>query len=76
MFHIYIQIDSGFEYLKIYEGGSEYSDLVKNITGSHKQSNVSVPGNQMFVKFETTSKVASEGFRAFIHRIGINLYDF
>ena len=63
-------IDSGFEYLKIYEGGSEYADLVKNITGIHAQTNVSVPGNQMFVKFETSSKVARKGFRAYIHRIG------
>ena len=44
---------------------------MKNLTGIHKQTNVSVPGNQMFVKFETTSKVATKGFKAFIHRFGI-----
>ena len=59
--------------MKIYEGGSEYADLVKSFTGIHKQTKVSVPGNQMFVKFETSSTVASKGFTAFIHRIGINL---
>ena len=54
----------------IYEGGNEYADLVKNITGIHKQTKVSVPGNQIFVKFETSSKVSKKGFRAYIHRIG------
>ena len=65
------QIESGFEYIKIYEGGSEYADLVKNITGIHAQTNVSVPGNQMFVKFESSSTDAyRKGFRAVIHKIG------
>ena len=41
----------------------------------HKQSKVSVPGNQMFVKFESSLNVASKGFMAFIQRIGINSYD-
>ena len=41
------------------------------MTGIHKQTNVSVPGNQMFVKFEKSSTVASKGFMAFIYRIGI-----
>ena len=34
---------------------------------------MSVPGNQMFVKFETSSKVTRVGFKAFIHKIGTNL---
>ena len=59
-----------FEYINIYEGGSEYADLVKSITGIHNQTKVSVPGNQMLVKFETSSKSSSKGFRAFIHKIG------
>ena len=62
------------ESIKIYGGGSEYADLVKSFTGIHKQTKVSVPGNQMFVKYETTSTVATRGFKAFIHRIGINSY--
>ena len=54
----------------IYEGGNEYAHLVRNITGIHKQTKVSIPGNQMFVKFESTSTVTSKGFKAFIHKIG------
>ena len=71
---IITQVYSGLEYVNIYEGGSEYADLVRNFTGIYKQTNVSVAGNQMFVKFETSSTVAARrGFRAYIHRIGINL---
>ena len=54
----------------IYEGGSEYADLVRNFTGNHTHTKVSVPGNQMFVKFETSSTVTRKGFKAFIHKIG------
>ena len=58
------------QHIKIYEGGSEYADLIENMTGIHEQTKVSVPGNQMFVKFETSSTVASKGFMALIHRKG------
>ena len=60
----------------MYDGGSEYADLVETMTGIHQQINVSVPSNQMFIEFETRSKVATKGFRAFIHRIGINFFYF
>ena len=65
-----MQLKSGFEYIRIYDGGSEYANLVETITGVHKQIVVSVPGNQMFVKFETSSNVATYGFRAFINKTG------
>ena len=54
----------------IYEGGSEFADLVKNITGIKKQTNVTIPGNQMFVRFETSLTTAKKRFRALIHKIG------
>ena len=56
--------------MEIYEGGNEYADIVRNFTTSHKQTKVSVPGNQMFVKCQSRSTIASKGFKAFIHRIG------
>ena len=31
---------------------------------------MSIPDNQMFVKFESSSTVSSKGFKAFIHKIG------
>ena len=67
---LHSQIEYEFEYIKIYDGGSEYADIVENITGIHKQTTVSIPGNQMFVKYETSSNVARKGFRAFIQKIG------
>ena len=56
--------------MEIYEGGNEYAYIAKNFTGMHNQTKVSVPSNQMFVKLETSSIVASKGFKAFIHKIG------
>ena len=57
--------------MEIYNGGSENADLVKNMTGLHKQTTVSIPGNQVFVKFETSPIVTRKGFMAFIYIIGI-----
>ena len=54
--------------MEIYEGGNEYADLVRNFTGIHKQTKVAVPGNQMFVKFESISTVTRKGFMAFIQK--------
>ena len=69
------QIHSGFDYLEIYDGGSEYSDLMANMTGMHNQTKISVPGNQMFITFESNSTTfAKKGFRAFIDKIGIQYY--
>ena len=58
--------------MEIYNGGSENADLVKNMTGLHKQTKVSIPGNQVFVKFEANPIVTRKGFNASIHIIGIN----
>ena len=57
---------SGFDSIKIYDGGSNYSDLIKSMTGSYRNTKVSSPGNQVFIGFETTSIVAKRGFKASI----------
>ena len=62
---------SGFESLQIYDGGSKYSDLIKNMTGIHRNTKVSIPRNQMFVVFETSSIVSKRGFNASILENGI-----
>ena len=36
------------------------------MTGTFNNTKISVPGNQMFVLYETTSTVAKKGFRALI----------
>ena len=57
---------SGHDYLRVYDGGSKYSDLIKSMTGTYRNKKISIPGNQMFVAFETTSTVAKRGFKASI----------
>ena len=61
----------------IFDGGSEYSDLRANITGIHNQTKISVPGNQVFIKFESNSTTfAKKGFKAFIDKIGMQYYHY
>ena len=60
------KLDSGFDNLRIYDGGNKYSDLIKSMTGTYRNKKVSVPRNQMLVAFETTSTVAKRGFKASI----------
>ena len=61
---------SGHDYLRVYDGGSKYSDLIKNMTGNMTGTNintkVSSPRNQIFIEFNTTSIVAKRGFNASI----------
>ena len=67
------QLEDGFDYLKIYYGGSKYLDLIKTMTGTYRNIKVAIPGNQMFVVFETTSTVAKKGFKASIFENSISL---
>ena len=58
------QLQDGFNSLKVYDGGSKHSDLIKSITGTDRNFKVSIPRNQMFVVYETTS--SKGGFNASI----------
>ena len=58
---------SGHDYLRVYDGGSKYSDLIRNLTGTYQNTKVSSPRNQMFIEFVTTSSVARRGFEASIY---------
>ena len=57
---------SGHDYIRVYDGGSNHSDLIKSMTGIYRNTIVSIPGNQMFLTFETSSTVAKRGFKASI----------
>ena len=60
------------EFLMVYDGGSEYSDLIANITSANlSQTEISSTRNQMFITFETSLTVTKRGFRAKIDKIGI-----
>ena len=57
---------SAHDYLGVYDGGSKYSDLIKNLTGTYQNTKVSSPRNQMFIEFVTTSIDSKRGFNASI----------
>ena len=57
---------SGHDYLRVYDGGSKYSDLIKSMTGTYGYTKISSPRNQMFIEFDTSSIIAKRGFKASI----------
>ena len=59
-------MESGFNSLKVYDGGSIHSYLIKKMTGTYKNTKVSSSRNQMYIEFETKSIVAKRGFKASI----------
>ena len=62
------------DFLNVYDGGSKYSDLIRRLTGTYSDELVSVPRNQMFVTFETTSMVSGRGFKAFVIENSTSLF--
>ena len=63
-----IQIEKGHDYIKIYDGGSQYSEVVANLSGIYNQTKISVPGNQVFISFEANSNSDNnnKGFMTYI----------
>ena len=58
---------SGHDYLRVYDGGSKYSDLIKSMTGTYGYTKISSPRNQMFIEFQTSSSVDRRRFEASIY---------
>ena len=46
------------------------------LTGNHNHMKISVPGNQMYITFESNSTFAKKGFKAFIQKIGTKIIDY
>ena len=71
-----IQIEKGLDYIKIYDGGSQFSEVVANLSGIFNQTKVSIPGNQVFINFEVNSISDNKikGFNAFILEKGNTIY--
>ena len=71
-----IQIEKGLDYIEIYDGGSQYSEVVANLSGIFNQTKVSIPGNQVFINFEVNSISDNKikGFNAFILEKGNTIY--
>ena len=61
-----MQVEDGKDYLNIYDGGSDDSELVESLTGELDNKKISVQGNQMFLVFYTNNENVREGFQALI----------
>ena len=69
------KLENGFDYLKIYNGGTDYSNQIAELTGTYHKEKVSIPRNQMFIVFETNDAITKKGFKALIHEHSI-LYNY
>ena len=54
------------DFLSIHDGGSDQSKVVAKLTGQINDTQIDVPGNQMFVVFNTNDKIIRKGFHALI----------
>ena len=61
-----LQLEDANDFLAIYNGGSDDSEMVANLTGSMNDTKVSISGNQMFVVFKTNNDIVAKGFHALI----------
>ena len=62
------QLEDGFDFLKIYNGGNDYSNQIAELTGTYHKTKVSVPRNQMFIVFDTNDAITKKGFESLIHK--------
>ena len=61
-----LQLEDGVDFLSIHNGGSDDSEMVAKLTGQMNDTNISIPGNQMFVVFHTNEEIVMKGFHALI----------
>ena len=61
-----LQLEDTNDYLSIYNGGSDDSEIVANLTGQMNDTTIAISGNQMFVVFKTNHDIISKGFHALI----------
>ena len=61
-----LQLEDTNDFLDIYNGGSDDSEMVANLTGLMNDTKISISGNQMFLVFKTNNEIVSKGFHAMI----------
>ena len=61
-----LQLEDGIDFLSIHNGGSDDSEMVAKLTGQINDTKISIPGNQMFVVFNTNEEIVRKGFQALI----------
>ena len=54
------------DFLSIHNGGSDDSEMVVKLTGQINVTKIAIPGNQMFVVFQTNNEIVRKGFHALI----------
>ena len=57
-------LESGYDYLRVYDGPNDTYTLLLNATGISTPSNVVSTGGQMYVKFTSDATVTRSGFAA------------
>ena len=61
-----LQLEDANDFLEVYNGGSDDSEMVANLTGLMNDTKISISGNQMFLVFKTNNEIVSKGFHAMI----------
>ena len=61
-----LKLEDSNDFLDIYNGGSDNSEMVANLTGQMNDTKISISGNQMFVVLKTNHEIVSKGFHALI----------
>ena len=61
-----LQLEDTNDFLEIYNGGSDNSEMLAKLTGQMNETEISIPGNQIFVVFKTNHKIVRKGFHALI----------
>ena len=55
------------DFLYVYEGGSEKGKMIANMTGTMSNTQISIPGNQMYIEFHTNgNSIGGKGFNVSI----------
>ena len=61
-----IQLEYYKDFLTIYNGSNDNTDMIANMTGKINGREVSVPSNQLLVVFTTNEDIGGNGFYAVI----------
>ena len=61
-----LQLEDTNDFLDIYNGGSDDSEMVAKLTGQMNNTTISISGRQMVLVFKTNHEIIAKGFHALI----------
>ena len=67
MVYLSFQVETNYDYLRMYDGNSSNGNLLAALTGYQIPANVASCGNQMHVVFSSDNSVAKSGYYANIY---------